>query len=106
MFDLSADAHGIGQHMKIVRILTSLFFRFCSRSHARAEKVSLVGATVINPADGKVLPNATVVINGDKIERVSMGKQDAATLGKQSQLRRQIYSAGLHRHARALLSIG
>src|SRR5205807_848100 len=49
----------------------------------RAEKISLVGATVINPADDKMLPNATVVINGDKIERVSMGKQDAATLGKQ-----------------------
>ena len=49
----------------------------------QAEKISLVGATVINPADGKVLPNATVVINGDKIERVAMGKQDAATLGKQ-----------------------
>src|SRR5712671_4715566 len=48
-----------------------------------AEKISLVGATVINPAEGKVLPNATVVINGDKIERVSMGKQDAATLGRQ-----------------------
>src|SRR5881394_4021780 len=47
-----------------------------------AEKVSLVGATVINPADGKVLPNATVVINGDRIERVSVGKQDAAALGK------------------------
>ena len=38
---------------------------------------------MINPADGKVLPNATVVINGDNIERVSMGKQDAAMLGKQ-----------------------
>src|SRR5512133_4104398 len=49
----------------------------------RAERISLVGGTVINPADGKVLPNATVVINGDKIERVAMGKQDAATLGKQ-----------------------
>src|SRR3982751_5048187 len=48
-----------------------------------AEKVSLVGATVINPADGKVLPNATVIINGAKIERVAMGKQDAATLGRQ-----------------------
>ena len=47
------------------------------------ERISLVGATVINPADGKVLPNATVVINGDKIERVAMGKQDAATLGRQ-----------------------
>src|SRR3954449_4684676 len=48
-----------------------------------AEKVSLVGATVINPADGKVLPNATIVIDGGKIERVAMGKQDAASLGRQ-----------------------
>jgi imidazolonepropionase-like amidohydrolase len=48
-----------------------------------AEKFSLVGGTVINPADGKVLPNATVVIDGDKIERVAIGKQDAASLGKQ-----------------------
>ena len=50
---------------------------------AHAERISLVGGTVINPTDGKVLPNATVVIDGDKIERVAMGKQDAATLGKQ-----------------------
>src|SRR6266403_2799775 len=50
---------------------------------ARAEKISLVGGTVINPADGKLLPNATVVIDGDKIERVAIGKQDAASLGKQ-----------------------
>ena len=59
------------------------FALFLTALTARAEKVSLVGATVINPADGKVLPNATIVINGGKIERVSMGKQDAATLGKQ-----------------------
>ena len=50
---------------------------------ARAEKLSLVGATVINPAEGKVLSNATIVINGDKIEAVVMGKQNAAALGKQ-----------------------
>jgi imidazolonepropionase-like amidohydrolase len=49
----------------------------------RTEKISLVGGTVINPADGKVMPNATVVIDGDKIERVEIGKQDAASLGKQ-----------------------
>src|SRR5437867_2558919 len=48
-----------------------------------AERISLIGATVINPVDGKVMPNATLVINGDKIERVAMGKQDAATLGEQ-----------------------
>jgi imidazolonepropionase-like amidohydrolase len=49
----------------------------------RAERISLVGGTVINPADGKILPNATVVIDGDKIESVAMGKHDAASLGKQ-----------------------
>jgi imidazolonepropionase-like amidohydrolase len=49
----------------------------------RAERISLVGGTVINPADGKVLPNATVVIDGDKIERVAIGRQEAASLGKQ-----------------------
>ncbi len=38
---------------------------------------------MINPTDGKVIPNATVMINGDRIERVSMGKQDAASLDKQ-----------------------
>src|ERR1700745_1026288 len=68
--------------MKIIRICIVLS-ALLAVTVARAEKISLVGATVINPADGKVLPNATIVINGDKIERVSMGKQDAATLGRQ-----------------------
>jgi imidazolonepropionase-like amidohydrolase len=48
---------------------------------ARAEKIALVGATVINPADGRVLPNATVLINGDTIEKVAIGNQNAATPG-------------------------
>src|SRR5256886_8986027 len=63
-------------------IITFLLVVFAA-AIAHAEKISLVGAKVINPADGKVMPNATIVINGDKIERVSMGKQDAASLGKQ-----------------------
>src|SRR5881275_87865 len=62
---------------------------------ARSEKISLIGATVINPADGKVLPNATVVINGDKIERVAMCKQDAATLGRQIDCARKFIIPGL-----------
>ncbi len=61
----------------------ALTLSFVAAATVRAERISLVGATVINPCDGKVLPNATVVIDGDKIERVSMGKQDAAGLGKQ-----------------------
>ncbi len=68
--------------MKTIRV-SILFSVLLAINTAHAEKFSLVGATVINPADGKVLPNATIVINGDKIERVSMGKQDAATLGRQ-----------------------
>jgi len=63
--------------------LSVILFVLSITTATRAEKISLVGATVINPADGKVLPNATIVINSDKIERVAMGKQDAATLGKQ-----------------------
>ena len=67
-----------------MKIRVALLLAFSLSTVAiRAEKISLVGVTVINPADGKVLPNGTVVINGDKIERVSMGKQDAATLGRQ-----------------------
>jgi imidazolonepropionase-like amidohydrolase len=61
----------------------ALTLSFFVAASVHAERISLIGATVINPADGKVLPNATVVINGDKIERVAMGKQDAAALGKQ-----------------------
>jgi imidazolonepropionase-like amidohydrolase len=61
----------------------ALTLSFFASATVQAEKISFVGATVINPADGKVLPNGTVVINGDKIERVAMGKQDAAALGKQ-----------------------
>jgi len=61
---------------------------------ADAEKTSLVGATVINPGDGKVLPNATIVMNGDKIEAVVMGKQNAAALGKQIDCKRKFILPG------------
>src|SRR2546423_3247700 len=56
---------------------------FLSVITIRAEKFSLVGGTVINPADGKIMRNATIVIDGDKIERASMGKQNAESLGRQ-----------------------
>jgi imidazolonepropionase-like amidohydrolase len=66
-----------------MKTLACFFFALFAVTAAHAEKISLVGATVINPAEGKTLPNATVVIDGNKIERVATGKQDAATLGKQ-----------------------
>ena len=66
-----------------MKTLTAFLVAAFVAAIARAEKISLVGATVINPADGKVLPNATVVIDGTKIERASIGKQNAASLGRQ-----------------------
>src|SRR5437588_1537585 len=74
---------GLGEisRMNLRITLVIAFLSFTATLHA--ERISLVGATVINPADGKVLPNATVTINGDKIERVAIGKQDAAARGKQ-----------------------
>jgi imidazolonepropionase-like amidohydrolase len=47
-------------------------------STAHADKITLVGATVINPADGKVLPNATVVIDGDRIAAAGDAKTVSA----------------------------
>src|SRR5881296_1987245 len=80
MFCHSERSRGISRmNFRTALVIASLLFT----ATLRAERFSLVGATVINPADGKVLPNATVTINGDKIERVAMGKQDASTLGKQ-----------------------
>src|SRR5439155_2741703 len=77
----SERSRGISCGMKL-RIALVLGFPIFAIT-VQAEKVALVGGTVINPADGKVMPNATVVINGDKIENVTIGKQSAAALGKQ-----------------------
>jgi imidazolonepropionase-like amidohydrolase len=67
-----------------MKLKIALGFALCAGAvAAHAEKIALIGATVINPANSKVMPNATLVINGDQIERVSIGKQDTATLGKQ-----------------------
>jgi imidazolonepropionase-like amidohydrolase len=50
-------------------------------SSAFAQKTSLVGGTVINPADGKTIENAVVVINGDKIESVASRKESGVPVG-------------------------
>src|SRR5437899_3062026 len=81
LFCHSERSRGISCSMKL-RIALVLGLSIFAIT-VRAEKIALVGATVINPADGKVLSNATIVINGEKIENVTMGKQSAAALGKQ-----------------------
>jgi len=40
-----------------------------------AEKISLVGGTVINPADGKIIENAVLVIDGNKLESIGSRKE-------------------------------
>jgi len=42
---------------------------------ALAQKISLVGGAAINPADGKIIQNAVIVINGDKIESIASRKE-------------------------------
>ncbi len=67
MFDFGRCARASGPKRVRNCVGVGVFSILLAISPARAEKIALVGATVINPADGKVLPNATVVINGDKI---------------------------------------
>jgi len=48
---------------------------------AHAEKLSLVGGTVINPADGKIIENAVLVIDVDKIEGVASRREAGVPVG-------------------------
>src|SRR5437588_2962223 len=42
---------------------------------ARAEKIALVNGTVINPSDTKVVPDASVTIDGERIVTVAAGNE-------------------------------
>src|SRR5436853_2941563 len=50
---------------------------------ALAQKISLVGGTVINPADGKIVQNAVVVVNGQKIESIANREESGVPHGSQ-----------------------
>src|SRR3954470_6936890 len=54
---------------------------FFTLANAEAEKISLVGGTVINPADGKITKNAVVLINGDTIESVESRREHEVVAG-------------------------
>src|SRR5690349_14555057 len=40
---------------------------------AHAEKLVLTGGTAINPADGKIIQNAVITIDGDTIQGIGSG---------------------------------
>jgi imidazolonepropionase-like amidohydrolase len=48
---------------------------------AHAQKISLVGGTVINPADGKITENTVLVISGGAIESVASRKETGVPTG-------------------------
>ncbi|HJT81865.1 MAG TPA: amidohydrolase family protein [Chthoniobacterales bacterium] len=54
-------------------ILAAAFAFLCVIFTSRAEKLALIGGTVINPADGKTIENAVVVLEGEEITDVSSG---------------------------------
>jgi imidazolonepropionase-like amidohydrolase len=48
---------------------------------ARAEKISLVGGTLINPANSQIVENAVIVIDGDRVAAVGSRKEMAVPTG-------------------------
>jgi imidazolonepropionase-like amidohydrolase len=67
-----------------MKTITTLAILLIFAGAAFAEKTALVGGTVINPADGKIVENGAVVINGDKIESVASGQETRAASGTRS----------------------
>ena len=48
---------------------------------ANSETIALVGGTVINPRDGKIIPHAVVVLDGDRIASVTSRKEKEPPAG-------------------------
>lgn len=53
-----------------MKLLTRLLSLFLVMASSRAEPVALVGGTVINPRDGRIIPNAVVIVDGERIAAV------------------------------------
>ena len=56
------------------KILTILIAAFLLAQSVRADKIALTGGTVIDPATERVIPDAVVMIEGERIVSVSGGK--------------------------------
>src|SRR5437588_7442747 len=48
---------------------------------ARADKIALLNGTIVNPSDGKIVSNANVIIDGERIITVSGGNEAKAPDG-------------------------
>lgn len=65
----------------LIALATALF---AVTAFADKSRIALVDGTVINPADGKVIENAVVVINGDTIASVGTAKETQIPAGTRS----------------------
>ncbi|HEY2102077.1 MAG TPA: amidohydrolase family protein [Chthoniobacterales bacterium] len=66
-----------------MKVVVTFAFASLLIATADAEKTALVGGTVINPADSKVIDNAVLVIDGDKIENVASRSETDVPAGAQ-----------------------
>src|SRR5450432_488728 len=64
-------------HRRTFSLVGAVLFTLCGYN-AQADKLAFVHGTVINPAEAKVIPDATVVIDGDRITSVSTNAKSAA----------------------------
>ncbi|HEX8281259.1 MAG TPA: amidohydrolase family protein [Chthoniobacterales bacterium] len=62
-------------------LLGALALASATSQLAAAGKTALVGGTVINPGDGRIIENAIVVINGNTIESVTPREENATAAG-------------------------
>ncbi|HMJ05716.1 MAG TPA: amidohydrolase family protein [Chthoniobacterales bacterium] len=65
--------------MKLPILLALALVLFAAQ--VRAEKIALVGGTVINPRDGKIIPNAELLIDGNRIESIGPRSDGTPTAG-------------------------
>ncbi len=65
--------------MKLALLVAALLGSFLLP--VRAENIALVGGTVINPRDGRIIPHAVVVLDGDRIASVAPREGTTAPSG-------------------------
>ncbi len=57
-------------HFRMIRSTFLLCTAFACLTSLHAKEIALVDGTVINPADGKVIPNTTILLDGERIAAV------------------------------------
>ena len=75
-------------------------------ANAQADKMTLVGGTVIDPGSGKITPRASITTTAIALTRSPKARANVEREGRMSSTHKASSSAGLHRCARSFLSVG